>query len=153
MTPHLANGPAHPTLSRDAWTAERLRLLAREKAHLRESDQLARERRALPWLHIDKRYVFDTPEGPRALADLFDGRSQLLVQHFMFAPVWEAGCPSCSFMADHIDAWAGSSAGSPRMAAISISTCTSPSRPKRWPRARSTTTSGCSPFRWKRRPA
>lgn len=103
MTAHTATGPSHPTLARDAWAAERLRLLAREKAHLRESDQLARERRALPWLHIDKRYVFDTPEGPRALADLFDGHSQLLVQHFMFAPGWEAGCPSCSFMADHID--------------------------------------------------
>ena len=66
-------------------------------------DQLARERRALPWVRIEKDYAFDTPEGRRTLADLFEGRRQLLVQHFMFAPGWQEGCKSCSYMADHID--------------------------------------------------
>ena len=93
----------HPVVSRDRWIAERKALLAREKelTHLR--DQIARERRALPWVRIDKNYVFDTPEGRRTLAELFEGRRQLLVQHFMFGPGWEQGCPSCSFMADHTD--------------------------------------------------
>jgi predicted dithiol-disulfide oxidoreductase (DUF899 family) len=93
----------HRVVSRDQWIAERKLLLAREKelTHLR--DEIARERRALPWVRVDKNYVFDTPEGRRTLADLFEGRSQLLVQHFMFAPGWEQGCPSCSFMADHND--------------------------------------------------
>jgi predicted dithiol-disulfide oxidoreductase (DUF899 family) len=77
--------------------------LARAKARTRRRDQLARERRALPWVRIDKNYVFDGPEGRRTLAELFDGRRQLLVQHFMLAPAWEQGCPSCSFMADHSD--------------------------------------------------
>nr|WP_249937268.1 thioredoxin family protein [Roseateles sp. DAIF2] len=74
-----------------------------QQALTRQSDQLARERRALPWVRIDKPYRFDTPAGPRTLAELFEGRSQLLVQHFMLGPGWEAGCPSCSFMADHAD--------------------------------------------------
>jgi predicted dithiol-disulfide oxidoreductase (DUF899 family) len=82
---------------------ERKALLVHEKelTHLR--DRLAAERRALPWVRIDKNYVFDAPEGPRTLAELFDGRRQLLVQQFMLAPGWEQGCPSCSFMADHTD--------------------------------------------------
>src|SRR5260221_13014320 len=94
----------HPVVSPDRWIAERKKLLAREKelTHLR--DAIARERRALPWERIDKDYVFDAPEGRRKLADLFEGRRQLLVQHFMFGPGWEQGCPSCSFMADHTDA-------------------------------------------------
>ena len=93
----------HRVISSDQWVAERKALLAREKelTHLR--DQIARERRALPWVRIDKAYVFDAPEGKRTLADLFEGRSQLLVQHFMLGPGWEQGCPSCSFMADHSD--------------------------------------------------
>jgi predicted dithiol-disulfide oxidoreductase (DUF899 family) len=97
------NTMTHPVVARDRWTAERKKLLAREKelTHLR--DQIARERRALPWVRIDKNYVFDTAEGSRTLADLFEGRRQLLVQHFMFGPGWEQGCPSCSFMADHTD--------------------------------------------------
>jgi len=96
----------HPVMSRDRWIAERKALLAHEKelTHLR--DQIARERRALPWVRIDKPYVFDTPEGTRTLAALFEGRRQLLVQHFMFGPQWEQGCPSCSFMADHSDGMA-----------------------------------------------
>ncbi len=93
----------HKVVSRDEWVAERKTLLAREKELTRLSDQIARERRALPWVRIDKNYVFDGPEGRRTLAELFDGRRQLLVQHFMLAPGWEQGCPSCSFMADHSD--------------------------------------------------
>lgn len=94
---------AHTAANRDDWLAPRLALLAREKELSRLSDQIARERRALPWVRLDKRYMFGTPQGPRALADLFDGRRQLLVQHFMFGPGWAQGCPSCSYMADHSD--------------------------------------------------
>jgi predicted dithiol-disulfide oxidoreductase (DUF899 family) len=93
----------HPIVSREQWIAGRMRLLAREKELTRLHDQIARERRALPLVHVDKNYVFDALEGPRTLADLFDGRSQLMVQHFMFAPGWEQGCKSCSYMADHND--------------------------------------------------
>ena len=93
----------HPVVSRDRWVDERKKLLARERelTHLR--DQIARERRALPWVRIDKGYTFDAPEGTRTLAELFEGRRQLMVQHFMLAPGWEQGCPSCSYMADHTD--------------------------------------------------
>jgi len=93
----------HSVVSRDEWIAERRMLLAREKELTRLRDQIAHERRALPWVRIDKNYVFDAPEGRRTLAELFEGRRQLLVQHFMFGPGWEQGCPSCSFMADHSD--------------------------------------------------
>jgi predicted dithiol-disulfide oxidoreductase (DUF899 family) len=93
----------HRVVSRDEWVAERRALLAHEKELTRLRDQIARERRALPWVSIDKNYVFDAPEGQRTLAELFEGRRQLLVQHFMLAPGWEQGCPSCSFMADHSD--------------------------------------------------
>ena len=93
----------HRVVSRETWLAERQALLAREKELTRLRDRIAGERRALPWVRIEKDYVFDAPEGRRTLADLFDGRRQLLVQHFMFGPGWEQGCPSCSFMADHID--------------------------------------------------
>lgn len=93
----------HPVVSADRWVAERKTLLAREKELTRLRDQIARERRALPWVRIEKDYAFDAPEGRRALAELFEGRRQLLVQHFMLGPGWEQGCPSCSFMADHID--------------------------------------------------
>lgn len=94
----------HPVVSRDRWLTERQALLAREKELTCLGDQIARERRALPWVRIEKDYVFDGLAGPRALADLFGGRHQLLVQHFMFPPEWAQGCPSCSFMADHTDA-------------------------------------------------
>lgn len=97
------NTQDHPVVSRDRWVAERRTLLAREKELTRLRDQIARERRALPWVRVEKNYVFDTPDGPRALADLFEGRRQLLVQHFMFAPGWEQGCKHCSYMADHND--------------------------------------------------
>jgi len=94
----------HPIVSRQQWLAERQKLMAREKELTRLGDQIARERRALPWVKMDKEYLFDTPVGRRPLADLFDGRRQLVMQHFMFAPGWDQGCKSCSYMADHTDA-------------------------------------------------
>lgn len=93
----------HPVVARDRWVDQRKALLAREKELTRLQDDIARERRALPWVRLDKRYVFDTPDGPRALGDLFAGRRQLLVQHFMLGPGWAQGCPSCSYMADHVE--------------------------------------------------
>lgn len=93
----------HPVVSTERWVAERKALLAREKELTRLRDQIARERRALPWERVEKNYLFDAPEGSRTLADLFEGRHQLIVQHFMLGPDWEQGCPNCSFMADHID--------------------------------------------------
>ena len=93
----------HPVVSSEQWLAQRKALLAREKELVRLHDQIASERRALPWERVDKKYMFIAPEGPRTLGDLFDGRRQLMVQHFMFGPDWEQGCPSCSFMADHTD--------------------------------------------------
>lgn len=89
--------------TREDWLKARLDLLRAEKDLTRRSDELAQRRQALPWVRVDKDYVFDTAEGKRSLAALFDGRSQLLVQHFMLGPDWEQGCPSCSFMADHSD--------------------------------------------------
>jgi predicted dithiol-disulfide oxidoreductase (DUF899 family) len=93
----------HPIVGRDQWLAARKALLQREKELTRLSDQVARERRALPWVRMEKNYLFDTPDGPRPLGDLFDGRHQLVMQHFMLAPGWEQGCKSCSYMADHTD--------------------------------------------------
>lgn len=92
----------HAVATPELWLAQRQALLEREKELTRQHDQLARDRRALPWVRVEKTYVFDTPGGPRALADLFEGRRQLLVQHFMLGPGWAQGCPSCSYMADHI---------------------------------------------------
>ena len=88
---------------KDEWIAARKQLLAKEKASTRLRDELALERRELPWERVDKSYVFDTMFGPRTLAELFDGRQQLVVYHFMFAPNWEAGCKSCSFWADNFN--------------------------------------------------
>jgi predicted dithiol-disulfide oxidoreductase (DUF899 family) len=93
----------HPVVPADLWVAERKALLAREKELVHLRDEVASARRALPWERVAKDYVFDAPEGRRSLADLFAGRCQLLVQHFMFGPGWEQGCPSCSYMADHTD--------------------------------------------------
>jgi predicted dithiol-disulfide oxidoreductase (DUF899 family) len=89
--------------SKDEWLAARRKLLAKEKelTHLR--DALSVERRSLPWLRVEKQYLFDTPAGRKSLADLFDGRSQLAVYHFMFAPGWDEGCKSCSFWAESFD--------------------------------------------------
>lgn len=92
----------HSIATRDQWLAQRKALLTEEKELTQLRDKLAQDRRALPWVRVDKSYVFDTPDGPRALADLFNGRRQLLVQHFMLGPGWAQGCPSCSYMADHI---------------------------------------------------
>ncbi|CAJ0740330.1 DUF899 domain-containing protein [Ralstonia mannitolilytica] len=93
----------HPIGTREAWLAERLELLKAEKELTRRSDELARRRQALPWVRIDKTYRFETEAGPATLADLFGGRSQLLVYHFMFGPDYKAGCPSCSMIADGFD--------------------------------------------------
>ena len=93
----------HKIGTREEWLAAREELLAREKAHTRLGDELARQRRELPWVRVEKEYRFDTDEGERALVELFDGRSQLLVYHFMFGPSYQAGCPTCSSMADGID--------------------------------------------------
>ena len=93
----------HEIGTRDQWLAARLELLEAEKELTRRGDELARRRRQLPWVHIDKEYVFDTDEGEQALRDLFAGRSQLLVYHFMFGPDYTAGCPSCSAIADGFD--------------------------------------------------
>jgi len=93
----------HLTVSREKWLESRLDLLAAEKDLTRRSDQVAQLRRQLPWVKIDKPYLFDGRDGQVTLAELFEGRQQLLVQHFMLAPGWEQGCPSCSYMADHTD--------------------------------------------------
>lgn len=90
-------------VSHEQWLKARLELLAAERELTHQRDALARRRRAMPWERVGKNYVFDTPEGKRTLAELFEGRRQLLVQHFMLGPGWEQGCPSCSFMADHTD--------------------------------------------------
>src|SRR5688500_2377713 len=90
----------HKAGTRKEWMAARLELLAAEKELTRRSDELARQRQQLPWVRIDKDYRFETDEGRASLADLFQGRSQLLVYHFMFGPDYKAGCPSCSAIAD-----------------------------------------------------
>jgi predicted dithiol-disulfide oxidoreductase (DUF899 family) len=95
------NPTNHPKVaSRDEWLAARLDLLEAEKEHTRQSDELARRRQELPWVRIEKEYRFDTDQGTASLADLFQGRSQLLIYHFMFGPDFTAGCPSCSSIAD-----------------------------------------------------
>ena len=94
---------AHPVVSPEAWLAARKRLLTREKEFTRLRDELSRERRELPWVRVEKAYAFDTPSGRQTLSDLFEGRSQLLVYHFMYGPDWEVGCKSCSFWADNFN--------------------------------------------------
>jgi predicted dithiol-disulfide oxidoreductase (DUF899 family) len=93
----------HTTGSHAEWLRARLELLKREKELTRLGDEVARQRQELPWVPLEKEYVFQTDDGPKTLAELFDGRSQLLVYHFMFGPDWDAGCPGCSFVADHLD--------------------------------------------------
>ena len=95
--------PDHEIVSRKEWLAARKALLSLEKEETKLRDKVRAERLALPWVKVDKAYTFNTPEGRKSLADLFDGRSQLVVYHFMYGPDWEAGCPGCSFLADHID--------------------------------------------------
>ena len=94
----------HPRVVSEAeWLIARQDLLRREKEFTRLRDELSRHRRAMPWVEVEKEYIFDGPNGRETLADLFEGRSQLLVYHFMFGPDWEEGCKSCSYLADHFD--------------------------------------------------
>jgi predicted dithiol-disulfide oxidoreductase (DUF899 family) len=101
--PDQAPGTDHRIGTREEWAAAREALLAREKEHTRLGDELARQRRELPWVRVEKDYRLDTDDGPRTLAELFDGRSQLLIYHFMFGPSYEAGCPVNSSIADSIN--------------------------------------------------
>src|SRR4029453_18752611 len=96
-------GEDHRIVLREEWLAARKQLLGKEKEATRLRDQLSAERRKLPWVKVEKSYVFDAPGGRKSLADLFDGRSQLVIYHFMFGPDWNEGCPSCSFVSDHMD--------------------------------------------------
>src|SRR5262245_25247619 len=89
--------------SREEWTAARKQLLAKEKELTRLRDQVSQERRELPWVKVEKNYFFEGSDGKETLADLFGGRSQLVVKHFMFGPEWEEGCVGCSFEVDHIE--------------------------------------------------
>ncbi len=93
----------HKIVSHDEWVAARKAHLAEEKAFTRARDALSKKRRELPWEKVEKPYVFDSPDGKKSLADLFNGKSQLIVYHFMMGPDWEEGCPSCSLIADHFD--------------------------------------------------
>jgi predicted dithiol-disulfide oxidoreductase (DUF899 family) len=92
-----------PIVSREEWLAARKQLLSKEKQVTRLFDELNAERRKLPWVKVDKEYLFDTPTGKKTLSGLFEGRGQLIVYHFMFAPGWKEGCVGCSFFADHVD--------------------------------------------------
>jgi predicted dithiol-disulfide oxidoreductase (DUF899 family) len=94
---------AHTIATRKQWETARADLLVREKEHTRMGDELARRRRELPWMLVEKEYTFDTEDGTRTLAELFGGRSQLLVYHFMFGPSYRTGCPTCSSVADGVD--------------------------------------------------
>jgi len=98
--------PSHKVASKEEWLAARVALLKEEKEHTRRSDDLARKRQELPWVRMDKEYRFETEDGGAKLADLFQGRSQLLVYHFMFGPDYEAGCPSCTTIADGFNGFA-----------------------------------------------
>jgi predicted dithiol-disulfide oxidoreductase (DUF899 family) len=93
----------HEVVSSKEWITSRKELLRKEKEFTRLRDELSRERRALPWEKVEKEYVFDGPNGRVSLEELFGGKSQLIVYHFMLGPGWEAGCPSCSYLADHFD--------------------------------------------------
>jgi len=99
-----ATETCHNVVSRDEWLKARVAHLAAEKEFTRKRDELSRQRRELPWVRVEKDYVFEGPNGPETLAELFAGRSQLIVYHFMLGPNWEEGCRSCSFLADHFDA-------------------------------------------------
>jgi predicted dithiol-disulfide oxidoreductase (DUF899 family) len=97
---HMQN---YKVVSREEWLVARKEHLAKEKEFTRLRDQLSRERRELPWVKVDKEYLFEGPDGKQPLADLFEGRSQLIIYHFMYGPDWEEGCPSCSFWADNFN--------------------------------------------------
>ena len=96
--------PEHKVGTREEWLAARTALLERENEHAERSEELARERQELPWVPVEKEYTFATDEGTKTLAELFDGRSQLLAYNIMFGPTYEAACPGCSNLADHLDA-------------------------------------------------
>ena len=93
----------HKVVSEQEWLAARKNLLTAEKEFSRQRDALSAKRREMPWVKVEKNYVFDGPKGKESLSDLFRGKSQLIVYHFMFGPGWEQGCPSCSFLGDHFD--------------------------------------------------
>ncbi|WP_225865786.1 DUF899 domain-containing protein [Dyadobacter aurulentus] len=99
----MAGNDGHPVVDREEWTKARIALLKEEKELSKLSERLAEKRRSLPWVKVDKDYVFESEDGKVSLSDLFKGNSQLFIYHFMFAPEWEEGCPGCSFMADHLD--------------------------------------------------
>ena len=101
MTTRTFDNPK--VVSREEWLAARKELLAREKQLTHERDAVTAERRQLPWVKVEKNYVFDSPSGKKTLADLFNGKSQLIVYHLMFGPEWQEACPSCSFNMDHTD--------------------------------------------------
>lgn len=94
---------AHKVVSKEKWLAARREHLAKEKEFTRLRDQLSRARRELPWVKVEKEYLFDGPKGKEKFADLFEGRSQLIIYHFMYGPDWDEGCPSCSFWADNFN--------------------------------------------------
>lgn len=98
------NTVEHPkVVTREEWIAARRELLAKEKSLTRQRDALAEERRKLPWVKVEEKYVFDAPSGKMSLAELFGGKSQLAIYHFMLGPDWEQGCPGCSLLGDHLD--------------------------------------------------
>jgi predicted dithiol-disulfide oxidoreductase (DUF899 family) len=105
LEPQTEKSEVNPSkvVSEAEWQVARKDLLTREKELTRLRDEVSRHRRELPWVKVDKEYIFDGPDGKEALADLFEGRSQLIVYHFMFAPGWDEGCKSCSYLADHFD--------------------------------------------------
>jgi predicted dithiol-disulfide oxidoreductase (DUF899 family) len=103
MTAQTSPARQHSVVSHDQWVAARVALMDKEKAFTRLRDELSRERRELPWEKVTKEYVFEGPNGRQTLAELFAGRSQLVVYHFMFNPAWNEGCPGCSFWADNFD--------------------------------------------------
>jgi predicted dithiol-disulfide oxidoreductase (DUF899 family) len=101
--PVLQPVESHAVVSREEWLAARRALLLREREHTHMRDAINAQRLALPWVRVDEPYTFDTSAGKKTLAELFDGRSQLIVYHFMLGPGWPAGCPGCSFLCDHLD--------------------------------------------------
>ena len=136
----------HPVVSREKWLAARTRLLAKEKAFTHARERLAAERRALPWVKVDKAYAFEGPDGRETLGDLFAGRSQLVIYHFMFGPRDRTGCAHCSFWADSFDPIIAHLNQRPTArTSTTISTSPSPTR-RSGPASSSTTTAWRRPF-------
>ena len=103
MTITKEHAQKHKVVSKDEWLKASKEFLEKEKEFTQKRDEISRQRRELPWVKVDKNYVFDTTEGKKTLAELFENHSQLIVYHFMFGPRWKEGCPGCSFVSDHID--------------------------------------------------